>query len=159
VYNTYKQQNEIFGYAITNSSTAAPGADGGLTPLLFGPFPTGGFPMSITIEPRGKYVYVANYNSNSVSSYSLNLANGTLGASAGTTFSTQTGPTCVTVEPALGIYLYTSNFLDASISGGQLSPETGQLTSVADSFFPTVAQPACLTSVPNGAHSVQEITQ
>lgn len=159
VYVTDKQQNEIFGYEIANSASGAAGTDGSLTPLVSSPFATGGYPLGITIEPRGKYVYVANYNSNTVSSYSLNLANGSLGASAGSGFSTTTGPTCVTVEPALGIYLYTSNYLDGSISGGQLSPDTGQLSGIANSPFPTISQPICLTSVPNGAHAIQVITQ
>jgi 6-phosphogluconolactonase len=151
VYVTDKAQNEVFGYEIANTTTGA------LTGLVSSPFATGQFPMSITIEPRGKYVYVANYNSSTVSSYSLNLANGSLGASAGSTFTTQTGPTCVTVEPALGIYLYTSNFLQGSVSGGQLSPNTGALSAVPTSFFPSVAQPICLVSVPNGAHASQEV--
>jgi len=151
VYVTDKQQNEVFGYLIANTTTGA------LTPINNSPFATGGYPVAITIEPRGKYVYVANYNSNTVSSYSLNLANGSLGASAGSGFATTTGPTCVTVEPALGIYLYTSDYLNGEISGGQLSPDTGQLTTVANSPFPTVGQPVCLTSVPNGLHSVQAV--
>ena len=149
VYVTDKQQNEVFGYQIAGLTT------GNLSPLISSPFATGGFPVAITIEQRGKYVYVANYNSSTVSSYSLNLSNGSLGASAGSGFTTNTGPTCVTVEPALGIYLYTSNYLDSSLSGGQLSPDTGQLTLVANSPFPTVSQPVCLVSVPNGAHSIQ----
>jgi 6-phosphogluconolactonase len=152
VYVTDKQQNEIFGYQIANNTT------GNLTPLVTSPFATGSFPMSITIEPRGKFAYVANYNSQSVSSYALNLGDGSLSATAGGSFTTTTGPTCVTVESALGIYLYTSDFLNASISGGQLSPNTGELSAVANSFFPTVSQPICLTSVPNGAHAVQVVT-
>jgi len=127
-----------------------------LTGLVSSPFATGQYPDAITIEPRGKYVYVANYNSSTVSSYSLNLANGSLGASAGSNFATTTGPTCVTVEPALGIYLYTSDYLDSSISGGQLSPNTGGLSAVQTSFFPSDPQPVCVVSVSNGAHAVQE---
>jgi 6-phosphogluconolactonase (cycloisomerase 2 family) len=151
VYVTDKQLNEIYGYQIANGTT------GNLTPLVTSPFATGLYPVAITIEPRGKYVYVANYNSSTVSSYSLNLASGSLGASAGSGFTTTTGPTCVTVEPSLGIYLYTSDYLDASISGAELSPDTGQLSAVANSFFPTVSQPICLVAVANGAHAVQAI--
>ena len=153
VYVTDKQQNEVFGYQIARTTT------GNLTPLVSSPFATGEYPLSIIVDPRDKYVYVANYNSSSVSSYSLNQANGSLGASAGSGFTTSTGPTCVTLDPALGIYLYTSDFLNASISGGQLSPETGQLTAVANSFFATASQPICLVAVPNGAHSIQGVTQ
>jgi 6-phosphogluconolactonase (cycloisomerase 2 family) len=150
VYVTDKAQNEVYGYAIANNTTGA------LTGLVSSPFATGQYPDAITIEPRGKYVYVANYNSSTVSSYSLNLANGSLGASAGSNFATTTGPTCVTVEPALGIYLYTSDYLDSSISGGQLSPNTGGLSAVQTSFFPSDPQPICVVSVSNGAHAVQE---
>jgi 6-phosphogluconolactonase len=149
VYVTDKAQNQIYGYGISNNTS------GVLTGLVSSPFATGQYPVSITIEPRGKYVYVANYNSGTVSSYSLNLSNGSLGASAGSNFATATGPTCVTVEPALGIYLYTSNFLDATISGGQLSPNTGALSAVATSFFPAISQPICVVSVPNGPHATQ----
>jgi 6-phosphogluconolactonase len=149
VYVTDKAQNQVYGYGISNNTSGA------LTGLVSSPFASGQFPMSITIEPRGKYVYVANYNSNTVSSYSLNLSNGSLGASAGSNFQTTTGPTCVTVEPALGIYLYTSDYLNASVSGGQLSPNTGALSAVATSFFPSVSQPICVVSVPNGLHATQ----
>lgn len=155
LYVTDKLQNEIYGYQIASLNT------GNLIPLVSSPFATGSYPLAITIEPRGKYVYVANYNSGTVNSYSLNLANGSLGGSAttGSGFSTATGPTCVTVEPALGIYLYTSNYLDGSISGGQLSPDTGQLSAVANTPFPTAAQPVCVTSVANGPHSSQLVQQ
>jgi 6-phosphogluconolactonase len=153
LYVTDKLQNEIFGYQISSLTT------GNLIPLVSNPFATGSYPLSITIEPRGKYVYVANYNSGTVSSYSLN-AGGALGGSAGSGgFSTATGPTCVTVEPALGIYLFTSNYLDGSISAGQLSANTGQISGVANSPFPTGTQPVCLTSVANGPHSSQLVTE
>lgn len=151
VYMTDKAQNEIYGYQIANSTT------GVLNALVTSPYATGQYPVSITIEPRDKYVYVANYNSATVSSYSLNLANGSLGASAGSNFSTTTAPTCVTVESELGLYLYTSDYLNASVSGGQVDPNTGQLSAVANSFFPSVGQPICLVTVPNGAHALQEV--
>jgi 6-phosphogluconolactonase (cycloisomerase 2 family) len=151
VYVTDKAQNEIFGYQIAGTTTGA------LTGLDGSPYATGQYPLSITIEPRGKYVYVANYNSQTVSSYSLNLQNGSLGATAGSNFSTTAGPTCVTVEPALGLYLYTSNYLDANISGGKLSPNTGALSAVSNLYFSSVTQPICLVAVPNGAHAVQEV--
>jgi 6-phosphogluconolactonase len=155
LYVTDKLQNVMYGFQIARENT------GNLIPLVSSPFATGQYPLSVTIEPRGKYVYVANYNSSTVSSYSLNLANGSLGGSAttGSGFSTATGPTCVTVEPALGVYLYTSNYLDGSISGGQINTGTGQLTAVTNSFFPTGTQPACLTAVANGPHSTQLVLQ
>jgi len=153
-YVTDKSANSILGYQIGSSTT--PANAGNLSALVSSPFTTGLYPVAITIDPRGKYVYTANYNGNSVSSYSLNSADGSLGGSASVgNFSTNTGPTCVTIDPALGIYLYTSNYLDGSISGGQLSPNTGQLTAIANTPFPSGALPSCVTSVPNGARSTQ----
>jgi 6-phosphogluconolactonase len=153
LYVTDKLQNEIYGYQIASQTT------GNLTPLLTSPYATGSYPVAITIEPRGKYLYVANYNSNTVNSYSLNLASGSLGGSAttGSGFSTATGPTCLTVEPALGIYLYTSDNLSGYISGGQINPDTGQLATTTNSPYPTATLPICLTSVANGAHASQEV--
>ena len=147
VYVTDKSSNQILGYQIAS-------ATGTLTALVSSPYATGLYPVAITIDPRGKYIYTANYNSNSVSSYSLNSSDGSLGGTAAVgNFSTATGPTCVTVEPALGIYLYTSNYLDNSVSGAQLSPNTGQLEGIANTPFPVGSLPSCVTAVANGSHS------
>jgi DNA-binding beta-propeller fold protein YncE len=150
VYVVDEAQNVGYGYQIAYTTT------GNTTPLISNPFTTGLYPVAITIEPRGKYVYVANYNSNSVNSYSLNAATGALGGSAAVgNFAVSTGPTCVTVEPALGEYLFTSNRLDNSISGGKLNVDTGQLNAVPNTPFPTINLPNCIVSVPNGSHASQ----
>ncbi len=151
VYITDELQNEIFGYAISGPTTTVAGQ---LSSLVSSPYAAGLYPVNMFAEPRGKYLYAVNFNGNTVSSYSINAADGSLGGTAAVgNFSTQTGPNCVTVEPALGIYLYTSNNLAGSISGGQLSPNTGQLSAVPSSFFPTGSLPSCITSVPNGPRS------
>ena len=69
-----------------------------------------------------------------------------------------TGPTCVTVEPALGIYVYTSNALDGSISALQMNANTGQLSGVANSPFPTAALPSCVVAVANGSHATEIVS-
>lgn len=148
VYVTDQNANQIYGYSV--------GTSGNLTALTSSPYGTGLFPVSITIDPRGKYVYTTNYNSGSVSAYAIDQASGSLSSIAGAGgFSTGTRPTCVTIEPALGIYLYTSNYLDGTVSAGQLSPNTGGITGVQDSPFTVSALPACVASVPNGPHSFQ----
>jgi 6-phosphogluconolactonase len=158
VYITDELQNEIFGYAISSPTTTTPGKLSPLVANSSGGIATGLYPVSIIVDPRGKYVYTTNFNSSTVSSYSLNAADGSLGGTASVgNFATQTGPTCVTIEPALGIYLYTSNSLDGSISGGQLNANTGQLSAVPTNFFPTGSLPICLTSVPNGPRSNQVV--
>ena len=153
VYVTDKTSNEVLGYNIGSTTSTTPGA---LTAMVASPFTTGQYPVSVTIDPRGDYLYTANYNSNTISGYSINSSTGALGGTASVSaFTTKTGPTCVTIDPALGIYLYTSNYLDNSISGGQLSPNTGQLSQVVDSPFPAGGFPSCVASVANGAHAVE----
>ena len=89
-----------------------------------------------------------------MSSYSISTADGSLsGAGLVGNFSTSTGPTCVTIDPALGIFMYTSNYLDSSISGGQLSPNTGNVTAIVNTPFPAGALPSCVISVVNGSHA------
>ncbi len=155
VYVTDQEQNEILGYSIARTTTGA------LTPLVGSPFATGttgAFPLSVTIDPRAEYVYTANFNPNTISSFAINQANGNLSGVAGSTFTTGTGPTCITIDPALGQFLYTSDYLGGTLSGGELNANTGAVAAVADTPFPTSANPTCVTSVANGSHAVQVLT-
>ena len=148
VYVSDEYANQIISYGISATST------GNLLPLVTSPTLTGSFPLNLTIDPRGKYLLVANFNSNSVASYTINTADGSLGGTASLGSSTTaTGPTCVTIEPALGIYVYTSNRLDNSLSGLQMSPNTGSLSTIANSPFPTSTLPSCVTAVASGSHA------
>jgi 6-phosphogluconolactonase len=154
VYVTDKTSNQIIGYAISLTNVSGGVGNGNLTPLVSSPYGTGLYPVSLTIDPRGKYLYTANYNSNTVSSYSISTADGSLSGSGQIgNFSTSTGPTCVTIDPAVGTFLFTSNYLDSSISGGQLSPNTGNLTAIVNTPFPSGALPSCVISVVNGSHA------
>jgi len=154
VYVTDKTSNQIIAYSISLANAGSGAANGNLTPLVSSPYTTALYPVALTIDPRGKYLYTANYNSNNVSAFSINTADGSLsGAGLTGNFSTSTGPTCVTIDPALGIYLFTSNYLDSSISGGQLSPNTGNLTAIVNTPFPSGTLPSCIISVTNGSHA------
>ena len=145
VYVSDKSSNQIYGYSIFAN---------GLRRIPSSPYTTGLYPVAMTIDPRGKFLYVVNQNSNSLSGYTINAADGSLGGVVGTTsFSTAAGPTCVTIEPALGIYLYTSNYVDGSVSAGQITPEDGAIKAVADTPFPSSSLPSCVTSVANGSHA------
>ncbi len=147
VYVTDQQQNEVLGYQIARSTT------GNLTPLSGSPFGTGQFPVDVRVDPRADYVYTANFNAQTVSSFAINQATGNLTTVAGGNFTTSTGPTCVTIEPALGQFFYTSDYLSGMVSGATLNPNTGALNAVADTPFPSSALPSCLTSVANGEHA------
>lgn len=149
VYVTDKQTNQLLGYTVTG--TTAPGA---LTPLVGNPYLTGLFPVAVTIDPRGKYMYTANFGANTVGTYVIDQASGNpSGVSGVSNASVATGPTCVSVEPALGIYLFTSNRLDGSVSGAQLDPHNGSLKNIANTPFQASTQLSCVATAANGEHA------
>jgi 6-phosphogluconolactonase (cycloisomerase 2 family) len=145
VYVTDENQNEIYGYQVSSG--------GLLTTQTSSPYPTGLFPVAVTVDPRGLYLYTANYAASTVGVYSISPTNGSLAGYSGGNNSVATGPTCVTIEPALGIYLYTSNKLDNSISGAQLNPHDGSLSAIENTPFTVGALPSCVATAANGAHA------
>ena len=149
LYVTDSSGNQIIAYSMS--------AGGIPTAITTGPFATQSQPRGITIDPRGKFVYVSNYNANSVSSFAIAANSGALSATSSGSTATGTGPTCVTVENALGIYLYTSNFLDGTVTGLQLNSSTGALVKVRNTPFPASAGPTCAAAIANGTHSSQII--
>lgn len=150
IYVTDALSNQIGGYLVT--TTGLPQA------MTNGPFATGQFPSSVTIDPRAKYLYVTNFNAATVTAYTIDQATGNLAGSVGSaSVAVKTNPTCVTIEPALGIYLYTSNNGDQSISGLQLSPNNGTLTQIQNTPYPASALPSCVVAVANGQHATQVV--
>jgi 6-phosphogluconolactonase len=151
VYITDEISNQLIGYTVQ--------PNGSLVAMVNGPFSTGLFPVAITVDPTGKLLYVVNYNANTIEGYAIDTVTGTPSGAVGA-FGTAVGagPTCVTVDPALGTFLYVSNTLDNTVSAERLTPNTGALAGVQNSPFPGSGQPTCLTSVPNGAHASQIIT-
>jgi 6-phosphogluconolactonase len=151
LYVTDEAANQLIGYTVQ--------ANGSLVPMINGPFQTGLFPVALTVDPTGKLLYVANYNANTIQGYAIDTFTGTPSGAVGA-FATGVGagPTCITIDPALGTNLYTSNSLDNTVSAEKLTPNTGGLAHVQNSPFPAAGGPTCLASVPNGAHASQIIT-
>ena len=77
VYVTDYASNQFIGYTVQSN--------GILNFLINGPFKTGNEPTAIAIDPRGKYIYVANALDSSVSSYFIDLATGTPSAAVNVT--------------------------------------------------------------------------
>lgn len=148
VYVTDQYQNLVLGYLLLKG--------GALQSQLNGPFATDLYPNAMTIDPRAKFLYVTNYNANDVRAYAIQAATGNPIAVG--SYTTGTGPTCVTIESAYGRYVYISNYLDNSVSGFKLNPATGVLVNVLNSLFPSGGGPACVTTAANGTHPVQSIT-
>jgi 6-phosphogluconolactonase len=120
--------------------------------MVNGPFTTGQFPVAVTIDPRGAFLYVANFNASTLSAYAINTSTGTPTNSVGGSTAVSTNPVGIAIEPALGIYLYTANQTDGTISGEQLSPNNGGLKSVQNTPFPASGLPTAIIAVVNGEH-------
>ncbi len=154
LYITDETTNQLYGYLATGGVATGTG-----TPplaMVSSPYVTGSFPEGVTIDPRGEYVYTANYNSATVSAFAINVSTGALSSVAGAAGATVTaGPTCVTIDPALGIYLYTSDNVDGYVYGEQLNPHTGALTGIQGTKFAADSLPTCAVAVGNGAHASQ----
>jgi 6-phosphogluconolactonase len=152
VYITDEATNQLYGNLVAN--------DGSLVAMTNGPFATGIFPVGLTIDPRGKFLYVANYSSSTVGAYAIDTNTGTpVGSVGSASTSVDTSPSCVTIEPALGIYLYTSNNLASDVSAMQLNPSTGGLKQVQNTPFPSSGLPTCAVAVANGSHPTQIIVE
>jgi 6-phosphogluconolactonase (cycloisomerase 2 family) len=108
---------------------------GNLTQLLTSPYNTyGAGPEGIAIDPQGKYLYSTNYVDGTVSSFSINPANGALTpltvnppATGNMNHVATPGPIDVKVDPS-GQYVYVANYNDNSIS--MFSSSAGILTLV-----------------------------
>jgi 6-phosphogluconolactonase len=150
VYITDEATNVLYGNVVAN--------DGSLVAMTNGPFATGIFPVGLTIDPRGQFLYVANLTSSTIGAYVIDQKTGTpVGSVGSASTATDTSPTCVTVEPALGIYAYSSNSLASDVSAMQLDPHNGGLKQVQNTPFPSSGLPSCAVAVANGSHPSQII--
>ena len=109
LYVTDGAANQMVGFLIQTNGTL-------LNMQL--PFKTDNLPDAVQVDPRGIYVYVANYNANDVSAYTIDRGTGNATQISGaTTYAVDTGPICILIEPAEARYVYTANFLGNTVSG------------------------------------------
>ena len=150
VYVTDRSTNQLYGNIIIGG--------GLLQPMQNSPFATGLLPVGVVVDPRGRYMYVSNFNANTVSAYAIDQSTGSPVGSVGSgATAVGTGPTCLTIEPALGIYLYTSNNLGNTTWGLKLDAHTGALQNVQNTPFPAAGVPTCVVAVANGSHATQVV--
>jgi 6-phosphogluconolactonase len=118
--------------------------------------------QSLTVDPRGKYVYASNGLSNTVTAFTIDLGTGTptaiINTTGSQTTSTDTEPVSVVVDAALGRFVYTANYLGNSVSGFRLNPDTGALTQTQATPYPSGSRPAAVATVPHGNHSIESVT-
>ena len=97
---------------------------------------------------RGQFAYVANFNSNNVSAYTINPSTGALTAIVGSPFTAGSFPRSVAVDPS-GKFAYVLNE-GGNVSGYTINPSTGALTAIAGSPFTTGGDPRSMTMNPSG---------
>jgi len=105
---------EAIGYGETTVSQYTIGATGALTPMATPSVAAVSNPVSVTVDPSGRYAYVANWTGFSVSQYTIG-ADGALTPMATPTVATGPYPISVTVDPS-GRYAYVTN--NHSYGGG-----------------------------------------
>jgi 6-phosphogluconolactonase len=149
LYVTDGAANQMIGFLVQLNGTLIP---------MQTPFKTDILPTSVKVDPRGIYVYVANYNANDVSAYTIDRGTGNATQIAGTTtYSVDTGPTCVLIDPAEARYVFTTNFLGNTVSGLSLNPATGALAAVQNTPFKAAGQPTCSAAITHGNHAIEVI--
>jgi 6-phosphogluconolactonase len=134
--------SSILGYRV-NPNT------GTLTAIAGSPFAGGEGASSVTVDPRGKFVYVANLNGNNVSGYTINPATGVLTVVPGSPFTAGENPVSVVVDPSGG-FAYVANYNGYTVSAYTISPATGALTPITGSPFAAGQIPESVTVDPSG---------
>jgi 6-phosphogluconolactonase (cycloisomerase 2 family) len=121
--------NTVSAYTI-NATTGA------LTPVDANPgtpgidnFPAGTQPISVTVDPSGRFAYVTNQISNNVSAYTISATTGALTALPDSPFPHGTSPYWVTVDPS-GRFAYVANRISPTVSAYTIHATTGALTAI-----------------------------
>ena len=110
VYVTNEVSNDVSAYRIAEN--------GALRPVAGSPFPTGMTPgmapVSVVVDPVGRFVYVANEGSSNVSAYRI-AKNGALTPVAGSPFPTGIDSSSVAVD-RFGRFVYVASHFSSNLS-------------------------------------------
>ena len=106
------------------------------------------YPDSVTVDPSGTYVYVANFGDNDVSQYRIN-ADGSLTAIT-TAVPAGSGPYSITVDPS-GKYAYVANSDSNDISQYRINAD-GSLTAITTAV-PAGSSPWSITVDPSDKYA------
>ena len=107
-------------------------------------------PISVAVDPTGKYTYVANRGTNVVSQYAIG-ASGALTAMTPPTVATGFFPYSVTVDPT-GKFAYVANYNDNTVSQYTIGA-SGALTAMTPPTVTTGAYPYFVTVDPTGKYA------
>jgi len=100
----------------------------------------------VVVDPSGRFAYVANANSNTISGYTIDASSGALTPLPGSPFAAGTFLASVAVDPS-GRFAYVANNGSNTISGYTIDASTGVLTPLPGSPFAAGSGPtAVITS-------------
>jgi len=108
---------------------------GALTQLPGSPYPTGINTSSVTTDPAGKFLFVADGASCDIIAYSINADTGALTAVPGSPFATKCPDAALDAVDPTGRFLYVSNWYSGYVSAYGIDGSTGALTPVPGSPF------------------------
>ena len=130
---------------------------GALTQVAGSPFAADVNPQSITVDPKGKFVYVANTGPGTVSAFAINATSGVLTPVPGSPFATGLSPVSISINPTSTFaYVADATTSPFPIFAYAIDPTTGALTPLAGSPFSTGnLLPASVTVDPSGAFLYQ----
>jgi DNA-binding beta-propeller fold protein YncE len=105
-----------------------------LSAIAGSPFRAGKQPAWVTVDPSGRFAYVANVFGDNVSAYTINRSTGALRAVAGSPFAAGGYPYSVAVDPS-GRFAYVANYDSNTISAYTINSSTGALSPITGSPF------------------------
>lgn len=129
---------------------------GALTAVAGSPFPAGTYPNVVTVDPSGKFAYVANIDSAEISAYTINTSSGALTPTAGSPFAAggpNTFPRAVTVDPS-GKFAYVPSGIVGTagqVWAYSINRTTGALTAITGSPFAAADGPYIVAIDPSGS--------
>ena len=116
ISNGFPGENNIVSMFTINATTGA------LTSI--GTIAAGTYPVSVAVDPTGKFAYVANSSSNDISMYTIN---GTTGALTSTgTIAAGSSPTSIAIHPS-GKFAYVTNSGSNNVSMFSVDGASGTL--------------------------------
>jgi 6-phosphogluconolactonase len=130
----------VWGYTIDPTS-------GVLAPVTGGPFAAGAIPISITVDPSGRFAYEGAYGANTIVGYSINANTGALSMLPSGPIASGAGPYAVTLDPS-GKFLYSANQTSGDVWAYKVDPGTGALTNIG--AFTAGSSPSSITVDPSG---------
>jgi 6-phosphogluconolactonase (cycloisomerase 2 family) len=145
VYAVGVEDNQVFGYRLS--------AEGSLTPVPGSPFASDGGPVTVSVDPLGRFAYVGNTSGKSIEVLRIDVDSGALAAVPGSPFPMMTAVAFIAGDLS-GRYVYVTEFSRAGIRAFALDGDAGTLAEIDGSPFARgEVQGGAIAIHPNGKYA------